>query len=222
LGELRRRQREVVARPVPADLLPWQTRLDALRDAGGRLYYARRRRFSEPAFAASRFQALPPDSPEPSETMSDLVRQRLIVAGELDPAGVEPRTTHALDFLLRATDGAVLRAVEALLGMPAFASLRPVAGSDVDLSLMTNAAVEELAYRTRVRLDDLVVSEAARASVVGTDSGIIAPFGSAPQRVRALSLDDVSRTRQRYADPSHGDGLADLIRLVPSLATPAV
>lgn len=222
LGELRRRHREPATLPVPADLLPWQTRLDALRDAGAPLYYARRRRFTEPAFAASRFQALPPDSPEPSETLSDLVRQRLIAAGELDPAGVEPRTTHALDFLLRATDGSVLRAVEALLGMPAFVTLRQVAGSDVDLSLMTNAVVEELAHRTRVRLDDLVVSEAARASVIATDNGILAPVGSAPQRVRALTLEDVSRTRGRYADPARGDGLAELIRLEPSLATAAV
>jgi hypothetical protein len=222
LGELRRRHRELVTRPVSADLLPWHTRLELLREAGGRLYYARRRRFSEPAFAASRFQTLPPDSPEPTETMSDPVRQRLIAAGELDPAGVEPRTTHALDFLLRVTDGSVLRAVEALLGMPAFATLRQVGGANVDLSLMTSAAVEELAHRTRVRLDDLVVSDAARASVVGTDSGVLAPFGSAPQRVRALSLDDVSRTRRRYEDPRRGDGLAELIRLEPSLASAAV
>jgi hypothetical protein len=221
LTELRRQYQRPPSLSTPADLEPWDAVLEELRAAQGDLYFMRRRRLTQVPFAASRFQALPPDSPEPTETLSSVVRERLINAGELDPAEQSPRTTRPLDFMLRVSSNEVARAAGALLSMPAFESVRSDAGVTVDTSLLVNGAIEELAHRTRVRLDDLIVSDRARASVVTLGDDIIAPPGSAPLRVRALRLEDVSRTRERYRDPKRGTGVALLTRLREELSSDA-
>jgi len=184
--------------PVDVNLQPWQDALAAVPFDS--LFYTRRRRFSEVAFSFSRFQAFPPDSPNPSETLSNVVSARLIAAHEIPQPDADPLTqTERLrfDFMLRKTTNEVLLRIEELLGRALF-----------DAPLFVNGVVAELAFRTRVRLDDLLISADARQSVIGTDAGVIAPEGSAPVRVRALRLHDVEQVVSRYTRSNLGQGFA--------------
>jgi len=195
--------RERVARlpqggPVAVNLAPWD---EALRSVGtsGRLFYARRRALTQVAFSLSRFQTLPPDSPNPSETLQNVVLDRLVAAEELPRPDDDPRTQSErlrFDFMLQRASSEVLMRVEALLSRALFAA-----------PLFVNGVVAELAYRTRIRLDD-VVSGASREPAIGIGDGVIAPLGSAPVRVRALRVSDVERVRTRYTRPSLGGGLS--------------
>ena len=181
------------------------------------LFFVRLRRGEDVTFAASRFTAFPPDSPEPSETFASVPRGRLVAAGELD-ALVSPvdnnvvHTTHRIDFVLRHTTNAVAQAVEALFCQPGFAS-----------DVVVNGAVAELSYLTRLRLEELIRSDTVRASQVDLDlEGVLAPAGSLPVRVRKLTLEHVAVTATRYADPKLGEGFAALVAKEGHLADPDV
>lgn len=210
--EIQRRRQQ----PVLVNLQPWQ---DALSRATT-LFYVRRRRQSQVSFSFPRFQAFPGDSPNPTETLSNDVRERLIRADELirdDANPATPSTTSPIDFLLRRTTNEVLVSVEGLLSKPLFAveSAAPFINS-----LFVNGVVAELGFRTIVRLDDLVSSSAARRSVIDVGDGVIAPEASAPVRVRALTVEDVQQVAARYSRARLREGFALLVARRPELLTP--
>lgn len=204
--------------PVAVDLLPWQDALLALGARGSSPLFVRRRRLPQVVFAFSRFQAFPPDSPNPSETLSQEVRERLTDAGELTPDDGDPTTptsTSRFDFLMRRTTNDVLVAVEGLLRGPQFAVAAPFAER-----VLVQGVVAELAYRTRVRLEELSVSTEARRSVIDVGDGVVAAEASAPVRVRALRREDVDKVAERYARAGVDSGWDLLVTAQPELLRP--
>jgi|GEM_PF-608033 len=203
--------------PLEVNLQPWEDALNALGTGPDSLFYVRRRRLSQVSFSFPRFQTFPPDSPNPSETLSNDVRERLIHAGELirdDASPLTPTPTTRFEFIGRRTTNEALIAVEALLSKPLFQI--EATGPFID-DLFVNGVVAELAYRTVVRLDDLVVSSQARQSVIDTGDGVVAAEGSEPIRVRALTVNDVKKIADRYSRTGLRQGFALLVAARPQL-----
>src|SRR5690606_22882402 len=171
---LQRERRESLSPPQPASvseaLLPWQEAVALVAAQGKQLFYVRRRRLPQVTFANPRFQAFPPDSPDPSETLTDEVRRRLFEAGELAP--IQAGTTSPFNFVMRKTTADVLMRSEPLLSRAALGEL-----------VFVNAVVAELTYLTRVRLEELITSQEARDSIVDLGGAIVTTPGAAPVRV---------------------------------------
>jgi len=201
-----RRQR-VLPSPVvvaPVDLAPWEEALKAVN----RLYYVRRRQLTQVAPVVPRFPEIGPNDPT-SPTQSPVLwdsgaRARLVLAGELD-TGFLTR----FDFLMRRTTDDVVARLDDFFARP------PFNPANLEGRLLINAAIAELAYRARTRLEDVVRAEAFPER---TRAGGVPPIPArrAGVRVRALRIEDVIALENAYPqnDATFGTGLRSLLGVV--------
>lgn len=203
LDVLRRQRVQLPEAPsVPVDLAPWQ---DALKSAP-RLYYVRRRQLPHVSFVVPRVPELGAEDPTAASPWTPPVRQRLVSAGELvAPPPAAP--ARRFDFLIRRVGDEVVAALHTFFQRDVFEPSR------AESPLLINSAVAELAYRARMRLEDLVRAEVA---VGVTPPGAAPPLPSldAAVRVRPLRVEDVRALERRYppeGDTAFGTGLRALL-----------
>lgn len=186
---------------APVDLAPWA---DAL-EAADRLFYIRRRQLAQVAPVVPRYPEIGPlDPTNPARNpplWTAATRARLVAAGELE-ASVLTR----FDFMVRRAPDAVVQRLGELFARSPFDTNSPSG------RLLVAAAVAELAFRTRSRLEDVVRAETFPPAPDA--SGVRAVAGArANVQVRALRSEDVEALERVYpnGDASFGTGLRDLL-----------
>lgn len=206
------RRRRVKPAPVaraPVNLAAWE---QALKSAD-RLFYVRRRQLAQVAAIVPRFAELGPADPtDPTRDppfWSTATRGRLVAAGELDTGAL-----NRFDSLVRRTAQAVVRRLSTSFGRPVFDT------NNLEGRLLINAAVAELAYRARSRLEDLVRAETfpllrPPAGVRGLSAA------RANVHVRPLRTEDVDGLDAAYPlnETGFGSGLRTLLGVVDATGT---
>jgi hypothetical protein len=184
--------RPPAADPAPVDLAPWAE----LLASSTRLLYVRRRQFAQVSFVIPRHGPLPAEQ-QPSNTLGEVVRNRLAAAGERD----------RFDRMMVTAGSDTLEACEELFSLAIFGT-----------KLFVNGVMAELAFRTRRRI---ILPDAESGSESGAEEATAAggnPAGApAPLRLRPLTPEDVAKVGESYRLPGLGTGIPALNTARPAL-----